>query len=208
MKQAPYWVSPIVPVRESNGKLRLCTEYRKLNEHVVREQQQIPAMEEFTAQIHGAKVFSVLDAEFRFHQLQLDEDSGQLTTFISHKGLYRCKCLPFGIASAPGTFQRALSDLIEGIDGVFVYINDILIVGKNEKEHDARLKLVLEKLTAAKLRLNWSKSQVRKANVKYLGCLWDASAYSSSIFPLVSSFFFFSSSHIRRIVLLEENTVV
>ena len=168
------WVSPIVPARKANGKLRLCVDFRKLNEHMVHERRQIPTMEEITAQIHGSAVFTVLDAESGFHQLELDEESSHFTTFITHKGLYRFKRLPFGIASAPETFQCVLSDLLEGLDGVFVYIDDILVVGEDQDVHDKRLQLVLERLTAANLRLNWSKSQVRKPSVTYLGCVLDA----------------------------------
>lgn len=127
---------------------RLCIDFRKLNEHVIRERRQIPTLDEITAQMHGAKVFSVLDAESGFHQLELDEDSRNLTTFITHKGLFHFCRLPFGIASTPETFQRVLSDILEDLEGVFVYIDDILIVGKDEEEHDHRLKLVLERLSA------------------------------------------------------------
>ena len=109
VKQATPWVSPIVPARKSNGKLRLCVDYRKLNEHVVREHRQIPTMDEITAQIHGSNVFTVLDAESGFHQLELDKESSHLTTFITHKGLFKFKRLPFGIASAPETFQRVFT---------------------------------------------------------------------------------------------------
>ena len=173
VKEATPWVSPIVPARKANGKLRLCIDYRNLNKHVVRERYEIPTMDEITAQIHGPAVFSVLDAESGFHQLALDVGSRPLTTFTTHKGLYRFKCLPFGISTATETFQHVLSDLLDGIERVFVYI-DILIVGKDQEEHDQRFHLVLDRLTAVNLWLNWTKSQVRQASVRYLGGLFDA----------------------------------
>ena len=175
VKEASAWVSPIVPARKSNGKLRLCIDFRELNKHVVRERRQIPTFDEITAQIHGTSVFSVLDAESGFHQLELDEGSRSFTTFITHKGLFRFRRLPFGIASAPETFQRVLSDILDGVEGVYVYIDDILIVGKDPEEHDHRLKLVLDRLSAVNLRINWPKSQVRQAEVKYLGCILNSS---------------------------------
>ena len=67
VRESSAWVSPIVPVRKPNGALRLCVDYRKLNKHVIRERHMLPTVEEIAAQLEGAKVFSVLDAESDFH---------------------------------------------------------------------------------------------------------------------------------------------
>ena len=129
----------------------------------------LPTLEEITAQLQGAKVFSVLDAESGFHQLPLSKESQSLTTFSSHCGLFLFKRLPFGIACAPEIFQRVMSNILAGIDGQTVYIDDLLVYGRDQAEHDARLQQVLRRLTAANLKINWSKCQIRKAEVKYLG---------------------------------------
>ena len=103
----------------------------------------LPTVEEVAARLEGAKVFSVLDAESGFHQILLDKSSRSLTTFATHDGLYRFKRLPFGIACAPEIFQRVMSDILAGPPGVIVYIDDILVFGKNVQEYDECLKKVL-----------------------------------------------------------------
>ena len=169
VKEASPWVSPVVPVRKSNGTLRLCVDYRQLNKSIITERHSLPTVDEITSELAGAQVFSVLDAESGFHQLLLEEESRSFTTFASHCGSYRFKRLPFGISCAPEIFQRVVSDILVGLPGVVVYIDDILIFGRNQVEHDARLASVLERLKAANLKLNWAKCHIGKDQVKYLG---------------------------------------
>ena len=169
VREASAWVSPIVPVRKANGKLRLCVDYRHINKSIIRERHMLPTIEEITAQLDGAQVFSVLDAESGFHQIRLDEVSRPLTTFAAHCGLYRFRRLPFGIACAPEVFQRVVSDIIAGLSGVIVYIDDILVYGSTSEEHAERLQAVRKRLQAANLKLNLGKCQIGKTKVKYLG---------------------------------------
>ena len=97
------------------------------------------------------------------------EESRPLTTFSSHCRLFRFKRLPFGIACAPEVFQRVVSDIVHGLPGVMVYIDDLLIFGKDREEHDRHMQAVLQRLSAADLKLNWSKCHLRQNRVKYLG---------------------------------------
>ena len=103
----------------------------------------MPTIDEITAELAGAEVFSVLAAESGFHQLLLDGQSRPLTTFTTHCGLYRFKRLPFGISCAPEIFQRVVTDLLSGLPGVVVYIDDVLAYGRNRAEHDARLAIII-----------------------------------------------------------------
>jgi hypothetical protein len=92
----------------------------------------MPAVEGTLAQVTGAKIFSKLDA-----QIPLSKDSAQLTTFISSPfGRYNFNRLPFGIASAPEHFQRRMQSILEGIEGVVCHIDDILVYGRDQEEHD------------------------------------------------------------------------
>ena len=171
VQEATPWVSPLVPVpvRTANGALRLCVDYRRLNQAITRERHMLPTLDEITAVLEGAKVFSVLDAESGFHQLPLSAESKPYTTFTTHRGLYRFKRLPFGLACAPEIFQREVDDLVRGLDGVIVYIDDILIFGKDQSEHDRRMESVLRRLSEVNIKLNWAKCQIRQSKVKYLG---------------------------------------
>ena len=99
----------------------------------------------------------------------LDEDSRPLTTFATHCGLFRFKRLPFGVSYAPEIFQRVVSDILSGLPGVMVYIDDILVFGRYRTEHDQRLAAVLDHLKSANLKLNEDKCCIRQEEVKYLG---------------------------------------
>ena len=91
------------------------------------------------ADLAGGRYFSKLDAEAGFHQIKLDCESSLLTTFNTPFGRYRYLRLPMGICSAAEVFHKKMVSLLEGIIGVRVYIDDIIVWGANPEEHDERL---------------------------------------------------------------------
>ena len=95
----------VVVVPKPNGEVRLCVDIRQANCAVERERYPIPTIDE-VLQDMNSKVFSKLDFRWGYHQIELSEESREITTFITHKGLYRCKRLMFGISSAPEKYQR------------------------------------------------------------------------------------------------------
>ena len=107
-------------------KTRICLDPRNLNEAIKREHFPLPTIEEVTARMPNAKVFPVLDAKSGFWQIPLDESSSLLCTFNTPHGRYKFKRLPFGIKSAPEVFQKHMKQLLEGLDGVDVIMDDIL----------------------------------------------------------------------------------
>lgn len=98
------WVNNIQVVEKKNGKLRVCLDPRPLNECIMRENFPIPTVEDLTANISGKKVFSVLDLEAEFWHMVLEEESTELTTFITPFGRYKFNRLPFGLNCAPELF--------------------------------------------------------------------------------------------------------
>ncbi|KAL8599835.1 hypothetical protein ACOMHN_038408 [Nucella lapillus] len=163
------WCAPIVVVPKSSGDVRLCIDLTKLNKHVKREIYAMPSIEETLSKIAQGNIFSKLDANSGFHQIKLDEESSQLTTFITPYGRYRFKRLPYGISSAPEYFQKKMDHILYGLEGVLCHMDDILIFGKNKVEHDARLKLVLDRLSASGLTLNVDKFEFAKTQLEYFG---------------------------------------
>ncbi len=84
------WVSPLVVVPKADGKdIRVCVDMRRANEAIVRERHPIPTIEEVLYDLNGASVFSKIDLKWGFHQVELDEESRDITTFVTHRGLYR-----------------------------------------------------------------------------------------------------------------------
>ena len=146
------WCAGMVVVPKVNNKVRICVDLTQLNESVCQERHPLPAVEQTLAHLAGAKVFTKLDANSGFWQIPLSSESALLTTFITPFGRY-CFCrLPFGITSAPEHFQRRMSDLLSGLDGVVCMIDDILLHGHTVEEHDDRLTKVLQRLEEAESR--------------------------------------------------------
>ena len=126
-------------------------------------------IEEISARMPNAKYFSVLDASSGFWQVKLDHESAKLCTFNTPFGRYMFKRLPFGISSAQDVFQSIMSEMFEDIEGVEVVIDDLLIWGTTEEEHDARLEKVLQCAQQWNLKLNKEKSQIKLKEIKYIG---------------------------------------
>ena len=110
----------------------------------------------------------MLDLSQAYQQLPLDEESKNYVIINTHKGLFRYTRLPFGISSAPGIFQRVIESVLQGIDGVVIYLDDILITGPMEKDHLKSLDEVLKHLDKAGLRVKMKKYEFMKPEVDYL----------------------------------------
>ena len=108
------WVSPLVVVPKPNGEVRICVDMRRVNTAGVRERYPIPTVEEILQDLTGARVFSKLDLRWGYHQIELDEQSKQCTTFATHTGLYRYKRLMFGVSAAPEIYQHVIQQSLQG----------------------------------------------------------------------------------------------
>ena len=165
------WVNSLVVVEKPNGKLRVCLDPRNLNKAVKRPHYNMPTLEDAVAKMAGAKFFSKLDAQSGYWQIRLDEKSSYLTTFNTPFGRYRFKRLPFGIISAQDLFQQKMDEIFENMQGVTPLIDDVIIHGRTQEEHDQNLRAALDKATESKLRLNADKLTVGEKEVEYFGHL-------------------------------------
>ena len=125
-------------------------------------------IDDLFASLSGGKRFTKLDLSHAYQQIKLEEKSQQYVTISTHKGLFRYNRLPFGVASAPSIFQRTMDNLLQGIPGVCVYIDDILISGSNDEEHLEHLDKVLRRLAEAGMRLKPAKCAYLLPSVDYL----------------------------------------
>ena len=162
------WCAPIVAVPKSNDRVRLCVDLTKLNESVKRENFPLPTTDNLLAEISGAKFFSKLDCNSGFHQIPLAEESQELTTFITPFGRFCYKRMPFGISSGPEIFHREMVHILSGIPGVICDIDDVLISGATQEEHDDRLHSVLHRMQEAGVTLN-EKCVFSASKIKFLG---------------------------------------
>lgn len=169
------WCAPMVPVPRKNGKVRICVDLKRLNEAVRRERYILPTAEEITAKLSGATTFTSLDAASGFWQIPLHPESSKLTTFITPFGRYAFKRLPFGITSAPEIFQRKMAETFRDLDGVAVFMDDVLVYGQTPEQHDQRLNKVLERIESVGLKLNKEKCKFRQNTLHFLGQVIDES---------------------------------
>ena len=153
--------------------MRICVDLTRLNQCVCRERYPLPAVEQLLAQLSGAKLFTKLDANSGFWQMPLSPESAPLTTFITPFGRFCFHRLPFGITSTPEYFQRQMSEMLEDHDGVLCLMDDVLVYGKTESEHNDRLDKVLQTMQKVVMTLNKNKCQFSQKSIMFLGQLID-----------------------------------
>ena len=169
------WVNSLVVIEKPKSKkLRICLDPRPLNTAIYREHFQLPTLEDITTRLTGARVFSKLDANHGYWQIPLSESSQLLTTFNSPFGRYCFKRMPFGIKSAQEVFQKRMNQLLGDLPGVETDIDDILVWGTSQEEHDERLEAVLKRCEQINLTLNKEKCQFRVPEVTYIGHILNA----------------------------------
>ena len=168
------WCSGMVPVLKPDGRVRICVDLTKLNQAVRREIHPMMSVDKSLAKLGKSMIFTKLDANSSFWQLPLCEESKLLTTFITPFGRFAFNRLPFGISYAPEIFQRHMSQILEGLERVVCHMDDILVHGTDQIQHDARVRTVLQRLQTAGLTRN-NKCEFSKTSIKFLGQIIDAS---------------------------------
>ena len=159
----------MVVILTPNGQVRVCADLTMLNEYVQHEDHPLPSVDATLGKLAGAKHFSKLDANPGFWQIKLSESSRPLTTFITPWGRYCFNVLPYGISSRSEKFQKCMSRILEGMEGVECNIDDALCHGPTQEIRDRRLKGVLDRLSAAGVRLNVDKCIFSAPKIKILG---------------------------------------
>ncbi|KAL5489261.1 hypothetical protein EMCRGX_G018331 [Ephydatia muelleri] len=146
-----------------------------MNQSLDVDQYPLPKPEDLFATVANGRVFTKLDLSQAYQQMLLDEESRQYVTINTHLGLYHYTRLPFGVASAPAMFQKAMDMILQGLPGVICYIDDILVSGTSEEEQLPRLEEMLKKLKNYGLRVKKNKCAFLRESVEYLGHKVDAS---------------------------------
>ena len=165
------WVNPVVIIPKADGDIRLCIDMRRANEAILRGSHPIPTVDELLHSMNGSRVFSKLDLKWGYHQLELSQESCQITTFVTHKGLYRYKRLLFGVSSASELYQHEISTALAGIEGVDNISDDIIVHGPDQKIHNQRLLKTMERLRQHGLTLNADKCLFNVDRLVFMGIL-------------------------------------
>lgn len=177
---SPY-ASPIVLVRKKDGKLRMCIDYRQLNQKTRRDAFPLPRIEESLDALSGARWFSTLDLASGYNQVPVTEADRPKTAFCTPFGLFEWNRMPFGLCNAPSTFQRLMQRIFgdQQCQSLLLYLDDIVVFSSTVEQHLDRLKVVLERLQREGLKAKLSKCAFFRKEVQYLGHVISADGVST-----------------------------
>ena len=168
--EAVEWCAPIVPVRKPDRSIRLCVDYREVNKVTPLDRHIIPTLPQILDNIGQAAILSKIDLTSGFHQILVEPESRNFTTFLSPKGKYRFIRMSFGLKNAPSHFQRVMEKVLQPVaDCASVYIDDIVIFSNTWKEHITHLSRVFHCIRQAGLMAKLSKCSFGKTKLQYLG---------------------------------------
>jgi hypothetical protein len=166
---------------DGSTKIRLCLDpSQTINKAIMIPRYQIPTTSELLPQLSGKKykTFSIFDALDGFTQIELDEQSRDLTTMHTPWGRYRWCRLPYGVSSAPEEFQRRMHELLDGLPGVFSIADDVLVVGQGDtrdeanREHDQHLIALMHRSAEHNLKWNPNKVQFKLPKITFMGNIY------------------------------------
>ena len=166
---------PLVVVKkkkdsEGKQKIRICVDFRKLNEVTENEAYGLPNILEILESLGSSKYFSTLDLASGYHQIMIDKGDTHKTAFSTKSGHYEFLRLPFGLSSAPATFTRAMKSILMGLEELCTaYLDDIVVHGSSLKDHQNKLEQVFSRLRLHKLKLQPNKCAFLRKEVLYLG---------------------------------------
>ena len=171
------WNAPLFFVPKKSGEMRAVVDYRKLNHHTIPDRYPMPLLSEVLQNIGSENnVFSTIDLLSGYYQIELDEESRKYTAFSTNSGHFQYRRMPMGLRTAPGTFQRLMNSVLAGVlgDGIFVYLDDIIVATRTFEEHMEKLDILLSKLNAAGLAIKLSKCKFCYSEITFLGHKLDA----------------------------------
>ncbi|KAI1002669.1 hypothetical protein K3495_g5530 [Podosphaera aphanis] len=165
--------SPLLIVRKPGGGLRVCVDYRDLNEVTIKDRYPIPLIQETLACLAKAKIFTKLDVIAVFNRIRVRHEDEWLTAFTTRWGSYQYKVMPFGLCNAPSTFQRYINNALHEYLDRFCSadLDDILIWGETLEEHVEHVKKVPQRMREKDLFADLSKCEFHVVEVKFLGMI-------------------------------------
>ena len=129
------WSSALHLVTKADGSQRVVGDYRGLNDRTLLDVYPLPHLNQFASRLRGANIFSTVDLYKSYHQIPLDLASQNKTTVHSPYGKFKFTRLAMGLKNSAQSFQKMLDFVLNGLDNVFCYLDDILVYNSNEIEH-------------------------------------------------------------------------
>ncbi|XP_062569214.1 uncharacterized protein LOC134231291 [Saccostrea cucullata] len=163
------WSSPVVLVNKPDGSIRICIDYRKLNEITVSDAYPVPRINDILEKVGKAKYLSHFDLVKGYWQVPLSKDSREKSAFVTPYGLYEFLVMPFGMKTSPATFIRLMDSVLCDVDNVVAYFDDIVIFSDSWKTHLEDIENVVRKLQMVNLTIRPSKCKLGAEKIKCLG---------------------------------------
>src|SRR6266496_1502718 len=166
---SPY-AHPVVCVKKSNREIRMAIDYRTLNEITVDDRFPMPNIDEFLMELGQASYITSLDASSGYYQIPMEENSKEMTAFVTKSGLFQFNRMSFGLRNSGSTYQRTMNEMLRDVRSFArTYIDDVAISSQDWKSHLSHIDQVLTKFSQAGFTLKLKKCVFCKANVKFLG---------------------------------------
>lgn len=165
------WAFREVLVRKKDGTTRFCIDYRLLNAITKKDAYPLPRLDDSLDAMGGAVWFCTLDLASGYWQVPLAEKDKGKTAFATRSGLYEYNVMPFGLTNAPATFERLMDRTLRGLTWrqCLVYLDDVIVFGKDIDETIGNLKDVFKRFRKANLRLKPKKCALFQTEVPFLG---------------------------------------
>lgn len=173
------WSAPVhlVPKKlDASGeqKYRMVIDYRRLNEITIDDKYPLPNITDLFDRLGKACYFTTIDLASGYHQIEVNKDDQPKTAFTTQAGHFEFKRMPFGLKTAPATFQRAMDNVLRGLRGLqgihcLVYLDDIIIYSTSLQEHIVKLRKIFDRLRQTNLKVTLDKCEFLKKEVLYLG---------------------------------------
>ena len=165
------WASNVVLVRKKDGTHRFCVDYRAVNSVTYKDTYPLPHIDTCLNALNGSSWFTTLDLRSGYHNIPVSEQDRDKTAFVTRRGCWRYKVMPFGLTCAPSVFQRLMDLVLCGLsyETCMVFLDDIIIFARSFDSHLVRLQEVLERLRWAKLKIRPDKCCVMQRKVSFLG---------------------------------------
>jgi len=131
------WASNIVIVKKKDGSARFCVDYRGLNDRTIKDSYPLPRIDDCLDTLNNAVWFSTFDLRSGYHQVAMHPEDAHKTAFITRRGTFAFRVMPFGLCNAPATFQRLMDCVLMGLnfDICLVYLDDIILFSRTVDEH-------------------------------------------------------------------------
>jgi len=166
------WCTPVVPVAKPDGSVWICIDYRGLNAVTPQRRYYLPTLDDLLDRAGQCSIMSTLDLTSGFHQIEMEEEYKDLTTFGSPQGKFRFCRMPFGLKNAPAIFQCVVEHVLRNCKDIAAnYVDDVLVYTRDWDSHLKALRSVLFCLGEAGFSVKLRKCVFGKGRVKYLGHL-------------------------------------